>query len=64
LSESFLSEMSDKRESNMEDKKPPQIVVAQQFIKDKSFITKDGTVIRNTPEEPNAVEEYLRSLRK
>jgi hypothetical protein len=56
--------MPDKRESNMEDKKPPQIVVAQTFIKEKSFITKDGSVIRNTPENPTAVEDYLRTLRK
>jgi hypothetical protein len=47
----------------MEKKEPPRIVIAKNFIKDKSFITKTGEVIRNTPEDPNAVERYMASLR-
>ena len=48
----------------MEKKQAPKIVIAQNFIKEKSFITKTGEVIKNTPEDPNAVERYMASLRK
>ena len=58
--------MSDKRESNMydENKGAPKIEVAQNLIKERTIITLDGQVINNTPENPRAVEEYLRSKRK
>lgn len=47
----------------MENKQRPKVVVAQQFIKEKTFITKGGQVITNTPEDPKAVERYLGGLR-
>ena len=47
-----------------ENKKAPKIVVAQNLIKQKSIITLDGQTIRNTPEDPRAVERYLASKRK
>ena len=47
----------------MADNKTPRIVVSQNLVKEKSFITKDGRVINNTPEDPKAVERYMASLR-
>jgi predicted DNA-binding protein (UPF0251 family) len=47
-----------------ERKKPPQVKVAQNLIKKKSIITESGEVIRNTKEDPDAVERYLRSKRR
>jgi hypothetical protein len=48
----------------MENKKQPSVVMATTLIKDRSVITMDGRTIRNTPENPTAVEDYYRSLRK
>jgi hypothetical protein len=48
----------------MENNDRPKIVVAQQFIKEKTIITLDGQSITNTPEDPNAVERYLASKRR
>ena len=53
-----------KNDSNMENNDRPKIVVAQQFIKEKTIITLDGQSITNTPEDPNAVERYLASKRR
>lgn len=50
--------------NNMENKKQPSVVMADTLIKDRSVITMDGQTIRNTPENPTAVEDYYRSLRK
>jgi hypothetical protein len=47
----------------MENKDQCKVVVASTFIKDKSIITLSGEVIRNTPEDPRAVENYFRSKR-
>ena len=47
-----------------EKKEPPKIQVAQKMIKKKSIIDEYGNVIRNTPEDPNAVERYLASKKK
>lgn len=48
----------------MKEKKPPQIVIADRFIRERSVITLDGQTIRNTPENPTAVEDYYRSKKK
>jgi hypothetical protein len=48
----------------MENQDRPRVVVASQLIKEKSFITKDGQVITNIPEDPRAVERYMGSLRR
>lgn len=48
----------------MENKEAPRVVVADKLIKNRSFITSNGQMIRNTPDNPRAVEEYLRSKRK
>lgn len=47
----------------MENKDNCKVVVASSFIKEKSVITLNGEVIRNTPENPHAVEDYFRSKR-
>jgi len=41
----------------------PRIVVSPNLIKERTFITKSGEVINNTPEDPKAVERYMASLR-
>jgi hypothetical protein len=46
------------------DKKPPRVVMAGSLIKDRSVITLNGETIRNTPEDPKAVERYLASKRR
>jgi hypothetical protein len=51
-----------KSESNMENSRG-KIVIAPQFIKEKTFITDNGEVINNTEEDPRAVERYLRARR-
>jgi hypothetical protein len=55
--------MTNRKEGNMEEKKQCSVVVAPQLIKEKTFITENGEVIHNTPEDPRAVENYLRSKR-
>ena len=44
----------------MENKETPRVVLADKLIKERTFITKDGYKIENTPENPTAIEDYLR----
>jgi len=51
-------------EFNPNKEAPGVVMDTDNLIKQRSVITLDGRTIRNTPEDPKAVERYLASKRR